>query len=285
MGTIAILGTGLIGAAMAERLLDRGESVRVWNRTVEKTAKLAARGATVARDPASAVASASRIHIVVSDDAAVDAVLDALPPLDRHAVVIDHSTTSPAGTAARARRCDERAIAFLHAPIFMGPRAARDGTGLILCAGPRDRFEAVEPALAAMTGEVWWLGARADLAAAYKLFGNALLLTIAAGLSDVYRLARALEVSPTEAHALFDRFAVGATIGQRGAKMARGDYAPSFETIMARKDLRLMLESAGDLQVLPAVATLLDRAIAAGHAHDDVGSIGADVVPSAKTTA
>ena len=58
--------------------------------------------------------------------------------------------------------------------------------------------------------------------------------------------------------------------------MARGDFSPSFESVMARKDLRLMEGIAGELFVIPAVAALIDRAIAAGHAHDDVGAITFD---------
>jgi len=267
MAKIALLGTGLIGAAMAEGMVRRGDDVTVWNRTRSKAEAIA--GARVADTIEDAVALAERVHIVVSDDAAVDAILD---HVRTSAVVIDHSTVSPAGTIQRFAR----ALSFLHAPIFMSPAAARESQGIILCSGPRPVFERVEPALAAMTGTLKYLGERPDLAAANKLFGNAMILTICAGLSDVFRMARALHIDPVEAHALFSTFKPGMTIDVRGANMARGDFSPSFETAMARKDVQLMEELAGELFVIPAVAKLLDRAIAAGHAHDDVGALTFD---------
>ncbi len=270
---VALLGTGLIGTGMAEGLIARGEPVVVWNRTPEKAR--AVMGARVAGTIEEAVAGASRVHVVVSDDAAVDAIL---PHVTTEAVVIDHSTVSPAGTVARAAACEARGLAYLHAPIFMSPQSARDAKGIILCSGPRPRFERVEAALATMTGKVVWLGERPDLAAANKLFGNAMILTITAGLSDVFRLGRAVGIPPADAHALFSIFDPSMTLAVRGAKMARGDFTPSFEMTMARKDLRLMTEAAPDLALLPAVAALLDRAIEAGHGQDDVGAIAFDSV-------
>ncbi|MGZ3477207.1 MAG: NAD(P)-binding domain-containing protein, partial [Polyangiales bacterium] len=192
-----------------------------------------------------------------------------IPPSD--VPVIDHTTTSPAGAAARA----SRRPSFLHAPIFMSPASARAGQGIILISGDKTRVDAIEPALAAMTGKVLWLGARPELAAAYKLFGNMMILTIGAGLSDVYRLARTLDIDPKDAHSLFSKFDPSMTIQIRGAKMAAGDFSPSFETTMARKDVRLMMQACDVLQVVPAIAALLDRAIAEGHGSEDVGSMAA----------
>ncbi len=275
MAKIALLGTGLSGSAMAERRLRAGDEVTVWNRTVEKARALEPLGARVAASIPEAVDGAERVHVIVSDDAAVDAVIDQVPS---GRLVIDHSTVSPKGTVARFARCDARGLELLHAPIFMSPQGARDGAGMMLVSGPEARFRRVEAALAAMTAAVWWLGERVDQAAAFKLFGNAMILTIVGGLSDVYRMARASGIDPEDAHALFSRFKAAATIDVRGARMARGDFAPSFETAMARKDLRLMRELAPDLAVIPALEALLDRAIAAGHAHDDVGAVAADAV-------
>lgn len=271
MANVALLGTGLIGSAMAEGMLRRGDSVAVWNRTRARAEPLAAKGARVCDTIAEAIAGTERVHIVLSDDAAVDAVLG---EVQTTAVVIDHSTVSPEGTKQRFTR----GLPFLHAPIFMSPAAARDAQGIILCSGPEETYARVRHALAAMTGTVRYLGARPDLAAAYKLFGNAMILTICAGLSDVFRMARALGIDPVDAHALFATFKPATTIDVRGAKMARGDFTPSFETMMARKDLRLMEQIGSELFVIPAVAELLDRAIAAGHARDDVGAITFDTI-------
>jgi 3-hydroxyisobutyrate dehydrogenase-like beta-hydroxyacid dehydrogenase len=286
MAHIAFLGTGLNGGGMAAAALARGEQVTVWNRSLDKARALEASGARVAATPAEAVAGAARVHLVLSDDAVVDAVLEqAAPRIAPDTLVIDHSTTSPALTAKRAEACDRRGIAFLHAPVFMSPAMCREAKGIILCSGPRARFERAEPALARMTGLVWWLGERPDLAAVYKLLGNAMIVTVTGGLADVFAMAAAQGVRPEDAQALFAKFNPGSTVEIRGARMARGEFSPaSFALTMARKDVRLMLEAAGDqpLAVLPGIAARMDQVIAKGHGDEDLAALAAEAIEAAK---
>jgi 3-hydroxyisobutyrate dehydrogenase-like beta-hydroxyacid dehydrogenase len=133
-----------------------------------------------------------------------------------------------------------------------------------------------------MTGDVWYLGERTDLAAAYKLFGNSMLFAINAGLTDVLAMAKSIGVSGDDALALFSRFNTSMAIPMRGQKMVKRDFSPMFELAMARKDVRLMIESADGqpLIVLPALAGRMDEMIAAGHGKDDVAAIAAPVVGS-----
>src|SRR6478735_7608173 len=96
--TIAVLGMGLLGKGFAENLLAKGHAVRVWNRTQSRAQPLADKGATVCATPDEAVRGASRVHLVLAEDAAVDAVIEALrPALTKNAYVVDHSTNLPAG--------------------------------------------------------------------------------------------------------------------------------------------------------------------------------------------
>jgi 3-hydroxyisobutyrate dehydrogenase-like beta-hydroxyacid dehydrogenase len=280
--TIAILGAGLIGAGMAEAARSRGLDVAVWNRTRAKADALAPLGVRPCATIDEAVRGASRVHVAVADDAAVDAILStAVPALGEGCVVLDHTTASPAGTAARAARAAREGWAFLHAPVFMSPAMAKAAKGMILCAGPTATYERVKDALAAMTGDVWYLGERPDLAAAYKLFGNAMIITVVGGLADVFAMASTLGVPPEAAHQLFSRFKPATTIDLRGAKMAVGDYTPAFELTMARKDVRLMLEAAGDapMAVLPAIAARMDELIRRGDGGLDLAALSRDSIP------
>jgi 3-hydroxyisobutyrate dehydrogenase-like beta-hydroxyacid dehydrogenase len=281
MERVAFLGTGLLGGAMVERMLAQGQHVAVWNRTAAKLEALRAAGAAVAATAGDAVAGAERVHLALTDDAVVDAILgDVLPRLASTAIVIDHSTTSPVKTGERAARLGRDTVRFVHAPVFMSPQMCRDGKGLIMVSGPPAVFEVVQPALSRMTGDVWYLGERSDLAAAYKLFGNSMLFAINAGLTDVLAMAGNIGVSGDEALALFSRFNTSMAIPMRGQKMVKRDFSPMFELAMARKDVQLMLESAGGqpLIVLPALAARMDEMIAAGHGKDDVAAIAAPVV-------
>jgi 3-hydroxyisobutyrate dehydrogenase len=281
MATVAFLGTGLLGSAMVEGMLRRGDAVTVWNRTEAKARALEAAGAKVAATPGEAVAGAERLHMTLPDDAVVDELLAAVVPrLRQGAIVADHSTTSPRGTKARVAKLRDAGVKFVHAPVFMSPQMAKDAVGMMLVSGPQPVFAAARGALEKMTGEVWYLGEPGDLAAAYKIFGNSMLFVIAAGVSDVFSMAKGLGIAPTDALAVFSKFQPGGLIKSRGEKMARGDFSASFELTMARKDMRLMLEAAGaqPMVALPAIAEAMDRAIANGHGQDDLGAIAAEVV-------
>lgn len=283
MAKLAFLGMGLIGSGLAEAAAKRGESVVVWNRSPAKAEALAAFGARVAKTPAEAVEGADRVHLAVTDDAAVEQVLDAcVDALGSGSILADHTTASPAGTAARARRMRERGVSFLHVPVFMSPKMCREAGGIMLASGPAAVFERAREGLRAMTGALEYLGEREDLAAAYKLFGNAMIISIVGGLTDVYAMASALDISAPDAHALFTKFNPATTIAIRGANMAKGDFSPSFEMTMARKDVRLMLEAAAaggrELNVLAAIAGSMDALIKEGYGHADLGALAAHAI-------
>jgi 3-hydroxyisobutyrate dehydrogenase len=281
MATVGFLGTGMLGGAMIEGMLRRGDTVTVWNRTESKARALEQMGAVVAVTPGDAVAAAEHVHLTLADDAAVDEVMaGVLPRLTPGAIVIDHSTTSPRGTKARLERMQTAGVKFLHAPVFMSPQMARDGVGIMLASGPQAVFDDALDDLEGMTGEVWYLGEQGDLAAAYKIFGNSMLFVIAAGVADVFAMAKGLGIAPTDALAVFSKFQPGGLIKSRGEKMARGDFSATFELTMARKDMRLMLEAAAGqpMTVLPGIAKAMDDAIAKGHGHEDLGVIAAELV-------
>jgi 3-hydroxyisobutyrate dehydrogenase len=284
MTTIAFLGMGLLGSNFVRALRRRGEAVRVWSRSGAKAQALAAAGAVPCATPADAARGAGRLHLTLSDDAAVDAVLEAARPgLLPGAAIVDHSTTSPAGAAARVARWHERGHPFQHAPVFMGPQHALESTGLMLASGERARFDELQPALAQMTGKLVWLGPDEARAAALKLVGNLFLMSMSVGLVDALALGKALGVAPGEAGALFDLFNPGAFVPARVKRILAGEYdQPSWTLEMARKDARLMEAAAGPggggLALLPALAAALDRSLAEGLAQKDWMVIARDVL-------
>jgi 3-hydroxyisobutyrate dehydrogenase len=283
---IALFGTGRLGSGMAERWLKAGDTVHVWNRTADKARALESFGAKAFEDPIAALSGVDIVHTILSDDAAVNGLLDRiLERIPKGTLVIDHTTTSPAGAAERSARGDAAGIEFLHAPVFMSPQAVREGQGLMLVCGPVARVKKAEDHLKKMTGEVWNVGEDPRHAAAFKLFGNAMIVTIVAGLSDVYAMADSVGVDPRNAHTLFSHFKASNSIDIRGKKMAAGDFTPSFELTMARKDVRLMNEMAersdAELHVLPAIAERIDELVAAGFGDRDLGVMAINAVSEA----
>jgi 3-hydroxyisobutyrate dehydrogenase-like beta-hydroxyacid dehydrogenase len=284
MTTIAFLGTGLLGAALAQAAAQRGDTVSAWNRSPDKALALVPFGVKPAATPAAAVQGAARVHLVLKDDAVVDEVIAAAQSgLAAHAILIDHTTTLPVLTAARAARLAAQGIAYLHCPVFMGPAAARSAQGTIMVAGPRALFERVQSELASMTSRLEFMGERADLAAVNKLFGNAMIIGVSAMMADVLTMAQASAVDPQSAVKLLGMLDLNAMVAGRGVNMANGNFAASFELTMARKDVRLMLETAGDrpLAALPAIAARMDQLIAQGHGALDASALGIDAVRSA----
>lgn len=281
---ITLLGTGLLGSGFARALLRKGETVRVWNRTLDRARPLAEDGAVVVEDVAEAVRGVARVHVVLSDDAAVDAVLAAAAPgLAPGVLVLDHSTTSPGGAVARTESWRARGITYLHAPVFMGPQNALEGTGLMLVSGDRELVARVSPLLAPMTGKVVDLGPRVDQAAAFKLLGNLLLMAFAAGFHDIIALAKSMGLSPAEAGTLFEHFNPGPSVPARFKRMTDAVYdQPSWDLAMARKDARLMQAEADRaglaLMMLPSLVAKMDEMIGRGYGEADWTVVGKDLV-------
>lgn len=272
---IAYLGTGLLGSAFVRALLARGETVNVWNRSTDKAKALEQFGARAFASAADAVRGAERVHLTLSDDTAVDGVLrDVQDALPSEAPIVDHTTTAPGPTGARAHRLAELGFAFLHAPVFMGPPNALAATGVMLASGEQSRFAALAPHLEKMTGKLVYLGPDPMRAAAVKLLGNHFILAVATGLMDTLALAKAMNVPQDQVRELLGFFNPGAQADVRLARMRAADYAnPSWNLGMARKDVRLMQEAvtAADMPmvILPALATRMDEEIVKGHVADD----------------
>ena len=277
MTQIAILGTGLLGSGLAEAAAKRGDQITVWNRTAEKARALEPFGIHVAASPADAVRGAARIHLVLKDDAVVEEVVAALRSgLAPNAIIVDHTTTQPALTAERATRLGAEGVRYIHCPVFIGPAAARAGQGIILASGPQAIFDEVKEALQRMAPRVEYFGERPDLAAVYKLCGNAIIIGLSSIVADVFAIAGGAGVAPDDALRLLDYFNPAAILAGRGRNMAKGNFAPAFELVMARKDVRLMMETANGtpLITLPAIAARMDALIGAGLGGQDLGVIG-----------
>lgn len=278
---ITFFGTGLMGSGFITRLIENGHQVTAWNRTPARTETAAKAGAKIAATPQAAVEGADYLHLSLSDDASVDSALEAARPgLAKTTWVIDHTTTAPTPTKARAEALLGAGYRFLHAPVFMAPANCYAGTGIMLLSGAAAARDAVQAHLSSMTGNVVYLGEAVDRAAAFKLFGNLTLIGMLGVLTDVNRLAHACGIGTDDAYSLFQQFNPGMMLPMRAQRISSGDFTASFELTMARKDVRLMIEEAArhgmELGVMPGVAALMDARIAKGDGAKD-GSIIAQI--------
>jgi 3-hydroxyisobutyrate dehydrogenase-like beta-hydroxyacid dehydrogenase len=278
MTRVAVLGTGLLGSGFVEGFIRRGGTeVVAWNRTRAKAEPLAALGATIVDTIEEAVANVDRVHVILLDDDTVDDAVHAMRgSLQPGTVIVDHTTTRPDRTAQRMAALDAAGIDYLHAPVMMGPPAAREARGIMMVAGPVERFNRVRDELSRMTGELLFVGERPDLAAVLKLCGNAAIISMVGVMSDVFHLADAARVDRADVIRLFDRVSTQGVINTRGVKMVEGDFSPLFHLEVARKDLRLMQETAAGTRVpmLDALATQMEADIAEGFGNYDMAVLG-----------
>lgn len=280
----AFLGIGLLGSNFVKAMLQKGETVQVWNRTAAKAKALEAHGAKAFENADEAVQHADHIHVTLKDDATVDEVLEtATKGFKDGAIIIDHTTTSAKGAIRRVAFWKSKGFTYVHAPVFMGPQNALDSSGYMLVSGDPTVIETLEPELSKMTGKLINFGPEEGKAAGIKLTGNLFLLSLTAGLSDALALAKAHGIKADEILNLFNTWNPGAAVPSRLKKISEGKFnEPSWELNMARKDAGLMIsaaEQAGtNLAIIPAIAATMDQWIAKGHGEDDWSVIAKDSV-------
>jgi 3-hydroxyisobutyrate dehydrogenase len=277
----AFLGMGLLGSNFVKAMIDKGETMQVWNRTAFKAKALEAFGAKAFDDVKDAVRGTSIIHLTLKDDASVDEVLaaaeDALMP---GAVIVDHTTTSKEGAIRRTAAWKEKGFTYQHAPVFMGPVNALESTGFILLSGDEEVIGRLSPHLSAMTGQLINFGTEVGKAAAMKLAGNAFLVCLTVGLRETMVLSKALGVSVSDLLTLFDNWNPGAGVSARIKRMTSADHSqPSWELNMARKDTQLFLDAGGEEMVLmPVIAKLMDGFLEKGLGGMDWTVMGRGIV-------
>ena len=278
----AFLGMGLLGSNFVKAMLQKDETVQVWNRTASKAKALEEYGAKAFDNVDEAVQGADIIHVTLKDDATIDEVLvSASKGLQNGAVIIDHTTTSVKGAIQRTSDWKSKGFTYLHAPVFMGPQNAFESTGFMLVSGDQSVIGKYEPELSKMTGKLLNFGAEEGKAAGIKLSGNLFLLSLTAGLSDALALAKVHGIHASELLNLFNNWNPGAVVPARLKKISEAKFnEPSWELNMARKDAGLMIDAAKEastnLAIIPAIATVMDAWIAKGHGNDDWSVIAKD---------
>lgn len=265
-GPVAVVGLGLMGTAIAGRLLDAGVPTHVWNRTASRADALVARGARFCDDP---LGSCGLVITSLYDGAAVREVME--PRLDAGPagrIVVDTSTVDPETTEALAARARKRGIAWLDAPISGSSVQTARGEATVLVGGDGADVAACAGLWGILGGRCHHVGGVGS-ASRMKLVTNLVLGLNRAALAEGLVLARALGIDPAAAlEVLRDSPAASRQMDTKGPKMVAGDFTVQARLAQHLKDVRLILDAAAAAQVpLPlaeAHRTLLERAVAAG---------------------
>ena len=244
---------------MALHLLAAGHSVVVNTRTKGRAEALLAKGATWADSPADAARDAEVIFICVPDTPDVEAVLlggdGVIGGAKSGAIVVDHSTISPAATREMAQKLRERNITLLDAPISGGDVGAKNATLAIMVGGDASAFAKVEPLLRLMGKTITHCG-DSGTGQLTKLVNQILVTVTNLATCEALTFAKknGLDLAKTIT-ALAGGAAGSWQWANLGPRMVKGDFAPGFMIDLQQKDLRLVLEAAAQAKTpLPAVS-------------------------------
>ncbi len=275
--TVALLGTGTMGAGMAASIARAGLPLHVWNRSREKAEPLAGVGAVVADSPAEAVEGADLVLTMLFDADAVAATMEqARASLAPGAVWVQQSTVGVEGSDRLVALARDLGVAYVDAPVRGTRKPAEDGALVVLASGPQDIRERVTPVFDAIGSRTLWLGAAGE-ASRLKLAANAWVITVVEGIAESLALTRSLGLDP---HLFLQAVAGGAMdapyVQLKGTAMIEGDFAPSFSLDGAAKDADLIVAAARgagvELAVVEAARDHLARARAAGHGGLDLSA-------------
>ena len=278
---VAVLGMGHMGHALAQRLLDRGHTVTVWNRTPHKADDLLAAGAHEALTPEEAAGGAEVTFTSLADDQAVLAVVKgeagAAAGLGERGVLVDTSTVSPQTTAQLVEVAAGR---FLASPILGAPAAVVSALARYLICGPAELYDRLRPAYEALgeEGHRHYLGDDPTVATTLKLLSNYLLMSGIAALGETVAAAQAAGLADDLIRQYFGQIPlVAPALLNRLDDIISGDHDGWFSTTLGAKDVRLAVDLARShgvrLALAEAVEQRYEQAAAEGWADADIAAV------------
>jgi 3-hydroxyisobutyrate dehydrogenase-like beta-hydroxyacid dehydrogenase len=272
--TVGLIGLGNMGTAIAERVLDAGYQLLVYNRSAGKANALAARGATAAGTPGQLAEQVDVVLTSLADDEALEDVAgQVLAGARPGTVLIDMSTVSPEASARVASLADAEAVDYLRAPVSGNPTVVRAGNLSFIVSGRRETLERVAPVIRAIGPTVHYVG-DGEQARTVKLAINVMIAGLAQLMSEALVLGEAAGVSKEALLEVMGSSAAGAPfVKYKTEPLLRDDFSATFTTALMEKDVDLALEAAEEagleLPLATELKTLLRAASDAGYAGDD----------------
>ncbi|WP_119166828.1 NAD(P)-dependent oxidoreductase [Algihabitans albus] len=262
ISSVAVLGTGLMGRPMAERLLGARFSLRVWNRTRAKAEPLTELGARLCETPGEAVEDADVIITMLENGPVVTDVLFASDLLSKSApgaLVIDMSSIPPSLARDHATRLAERDLSHLDAPVSGGTAGAAAGTLAIMAGGSPEDFAKAAPLFEAM-GRATHVGPT-GAGQMTKLANQAIVAVTIAAVSEGLLLAAAGGADPAAVRdAISGGFCDSRILELHGKRMIDRDWIPGGKSSTHLKDMNTVLETAETLKLdLPLTKAVRDQ--------------------------
>ena len=266
---IAFLGLGVMGAPMAGHLARKGHRVTAYNRTAARAAawleRYSAEGLAVATAATPAEAASGQdvvITCVGNDDDLAEVVLGddgALAAMTPGALLIDHTTVSPAIARRIAEEAAAKGVLALDAPVSGGQAGAESGKLAIMCGGSEAAMAAARPVMEAYAARVVHIG-EAGSGQACKAVNQICIAGVLAGLSEGVRFAQGAGLDMDKVlEAISGGAAQSWQMDNRWTTMAAGEFDFGFAIDWMRKDLAIALGEAEKMGLEMPVTALVDR--------------------------
>jgi len=275
--TLAVLGTGIMGGAMARRWAGHGFAVTAWNRDRTKAEALGDTGLAVADTPGDAVRRARYVVTMLADgDATEQVATEALPAVADGAIWVQMGTVGVDATDRLAALAADAGVTFVDAPVSGTKQPAEQGTLMVLASGPEPVRQELERVFDPVAARVVWVG---DVGAGsrLKLVINSWLATLLAGLAESIALAEGLGLDPARFLDAIDGGPLGpAYASLKGSMMLERDYPPAFPLRLLAKDVDLVAAAAAEADVplrLPAAVGALLTAARPEHDDEDMSAL------------
>jgi 3-hydroxyisobutyrate dehydrogenase len=275
---VAVLGTGIMGSAMARNLVAAGLRTTVWDRSPEATAPLVSAGASVAPSPEDAITGARVVITMLPTADAVNSVIrgHGMNAFARGAVWAQMGTIGVTATVGLDGMVSEVRpdVRFVDAPVSGSKGPAEAGQLLILASGPPAAEAIVQPVFSAIGRKTVWLG-QAGQGSRMKLVVNAYLSFLIEGVAEALELGSRLGIDPAGLDAVIEGGPLDAPLADAKLhKIAEGDFTPEFPLEWALKDVDLAIEAANGarLPMLQALSSQWHSAVEAGYGRDDVSA-------------
>ena len=284
---VAVLGLGIMGSGMAQRLLSSGFQVAVYSRNREKAKPLADAGAFVAASPAEAAANADVIISMVADDLASRAVWlgdrGALAGAKSGAILIESSTLTVEWVKELAAEASQRGCEFLDAPVTGTKPHAESGQLLFLVGGPESALDKARHIFSALGRDVVYLGPTGS-GALMKLVNNFMAAVQAVSFGEALALIKAGGLDRDKAVSVLTDGVPGSPMVKRVAtRVVTGDFTPHFFMRLMAKDVGYAIKEANERGlILPTAAAALSvfqDAIQTGRGEEDFTAVVKAIAP------
>jgi 3-hydroxyisobutyrate dehydrogenase-like beta-hydroxyacid dehydrogenase len=244
--TIGVIGLGLLGSALSQRLISAGFRVAGFDIGSDRVREAERIGVTPATSPADVASVARRTVLSLPDSDVVDEVVEGehglLESLRTGDLIIDTTTADPVRTEALARRLSEKGVGFVDATVLGSSKQARSGDVLIMAGGSDVDMERSRDILNAFTDRVFHMGP-CGKGAQTKLIANLVLGLNRLVLAEALVLGRRAGVNlDTLLSVLQGGAASSRVMDTKGRKMIDGDFAPEARLAQHLKDVGLILE-------------------------------------------